>query len=116
MRGSHALMTLQGVATQAMHQPCAWVDDTSELAALSRYPLIVDTHSKVLTKQSIDVILDYVKQGGTFVASAYTGRYQPGSDAATDTLMRQLGVVQINTTEQRITATGLTISEFAQLT
>ncbi|MFG0249824.1 MAG: beta-galactosidase, partial [Phycisphaeraceae bacterium JB051] len=49
MQGSQALMALQGLSTNVMHQPCAWVDDTSERAALSRYPLIVDTHSKVLT-------------------------------------------------------------------
>lgn len=116
MRGNHALMTLQGVATNTMHQPCAWVDDTSELAALSRYPLIVDTHSKVLTEQSIQIILDYVQQGGTFVASSYTGRYQPGSETSTDMLMRKLGIEQIKSSSDRMTASNLTVDQFAQLT
>lgn len=115
MRGNAAVMTLQNVGTHVLHQPCAWVDDTSELAALSRYPLLVDTHSKVLTTESVQTILDYVKQGGTFVASCYTGQSQPGDATVNNQLMSQLGVTDIQSGNTQVRSKGLLLSAYATL-
>lgn len=116
MRGNRAVMSLQTLATNTLHQPCAWVDDTSELATMCRYPLLVDTHSHYLTDESVQRILAYVEQGGTFIASAYTGRYVPGSDMPVDALIKPLGVTRLDESQTRTRSDALVLDQQATLT
>jgi hypothetical protein len=116
MRGNRAVMSLQTLATNGLHQPCGWVDDTSELAAMCRFPLLVDTHTQYLTSESVQHILDYVQQGGTFVASAYTGRFVPGNDQPIDALIKALGATQITDSQTRTRSNDLVLDQLAILT
>ena len=86
---------LNKVARYQLHKPCNWVDDTSELSAMRRYPLLVDVGANILTNTAADNLIQYMQQGGTFIASANTGLYEPGKSMPSYKLLRALGVIAL---------------------
>ncbi|MFA6960483.1 MAG: beta-galactosidase [Opitutaceae bacterium] len=92
---------LAGISGGQLHNLCSWVDDGSELAALNRYRLIVDSGAHVLAPESLPILLDYVAAGGTFVATTDTARYLAGNPAEANALLyAQLGAVRIDRSVQ----------------
>lgn len=88
---------IAGVSGGQLHNLCSWVDDGSELAAMNRYRLIVDSGAHVLAPESLPVLLNYVAGGGTFVATTDTARYLAGSSAEANALLGDtLGAVRID--------------------
>lgn len=92
---------IAGMSGGQLHNLCSWVDDGSELAALNRYRLIVDSGAHVLAPESLPVLLDYVAAGGTFVATTDTARYLAGDSTEVNALLYdKLGAVRIDRSVQ----------------
>lgn len=81
---------LMQAAGERMHNLCSWVDDDSSLEAMSAYRVLVDSGAKVLQRESLERLLQYVEAGGTLVASTETARYLAGTEAPVDALVRTL--------------------------
>ncbi|HEV7298476.1 MAG TPA: beta-galactosidase [Tepidisphaeraceae bacterium] len=82
---------LNDASQTVLATPCAWVDDVSPLEVLSKYPLIVDGGSRVLTPASADTIEAYVRGGGVFVCDVTAGMHQPTTAKRTDHLLARFG-------------------------
>jgi hypothetical protein len=97
---------LASVSGGVLHNLCSWVDDGSEPAALRRYHLIVDSGAHIVAPDALAPLLDYVNDGGTFVATTDTARHLAGSPATVDALLRDaLGAASIERSVQKTAVT-----------
>ncbi len=78
-----------------MHNLCSWVDDDSSVEAMQAYRVLVDSDSRVLASDALDRLLEYVRGGGTLVASTETALFLAGDDAPSHALARALGATGV---------------------
>lgn len=74
-----------------MHNLCSWVDDDSSVEAMQAYRVLVDSGSRVLDRDALDRLLEYVRGGGTLIATTDTAQFLAGEDAPSHALARALG-------------------------
>lgn len=98
LKQNPSMTALNQAAQIQLHRPESWVDDYTPTELLSRYPLLVDTDSRVMEASAVTALLDYVKSGHTLVASLWTARFQPGTAKPVDALSRALGVTEVTIT------------------
>jgi beta-galactosidase len=62
-------------AAQLTHTPMdyVYIDDTTELKALSKYPALFYPHAVIMTEQRARLLEEYVKAGGTLVLGCRAG-------------------------------------------
>ncbi len=85
------VVELMQAAGEGMHNLCSWVDDDSSLEAMSAYRVLVDSGAKVLERESLGRLLQYVRAGGILVASTETARYLAGEEEEANALVSLLG-------------------------
>ena len=99
--GNQALNQLHDTAQQKLHIQESWVDDFTPVKILSKYPVIVDADSKIMTPESVKDILDYVKGGGILLAPLSMGKYMPGSAESLYQVAAGLGIKNISESKQQ---------------
>ncbi len=86
-----SVLALLDASQVRLNNSCSWVDDATPPEILQTTPIIVDGGSTILAPDAVANLLRYVENGGTYVCDATTGMHEPGTEAPTHRLLRELG-------------------------